>query len=73
MENNLKYDYIKDNIFDYYFMNDYTTILLAKEEYGVNIENLDYKDEDEFFCFSENRVYSEEELFRKYNIIRAGK
>jgi len=73
MENNLKYDYLRDNIFDYYFMSDYTTILLAKEGYGVNIENLDYKDEDDFFCFSENRVYSEDELFRKYNITRAGK
>ncbi len=55
-----------DNIFDFGFMDDFTTVLLAKEEYKIYISNLYY--EDDFYCFSENKVYSQKELFNKFNI-----
>lgn len=57
-----------DNIFEFGFMDDFTTIILAKEEYGIDISNLEYKDEDDFYCFSEKKVYSDEELYKKFNI-----
>ncbi len=55
-----------DNIFDLSFMDDFTTIDLAKEEYGIDISELKYG--DDFYCFSEKKCYTSEELFRKFNI-----
>ena len=66
----LIYRYGKDNIFDFSFMEDFTTILLAKEEYNINISNLSYANEDDFYSFSENKSYSKNELFNKFNIIK---
>ena len=57
-----------DNIFEFGFMDDFTTVLLAKEDYGIDISNLKYQNEDDFYCFSEKKVYSDEELYKKFNI-----
>lgn len=57
-----------DNIFDFSFMEDFTTVAIAKEEYNIDISYLNYKDEDDFYSFSENRVYTEKELFEKFNV-----
>jgi hypothetical protein len=55
-----------DNIFEFGFMDDFTTIMLAKEEYGIDIPQLKY--EDDFYCFSEKKSYTTEELYKKFNI-----
>lgn len=55
-----------DNIFEFSFMDDFTTIELAIEEYGIDISDL--KNEDDFYCFSEKKSYTTEELYRKFNI-----
>lgn len=68
MKNDLIYKYGIDNIFDFSFMEDFTTVILAKEEYEIDISKLDFKNEDDFYSFSENRVYTENELFEKFNI-----
>jgi hypothetical protein len=60
-----------ENIFAYSFMDDFTTVVLAEEEYNINIQNLKYKDEDDFYCFSEKKSYTKDELFTKFNIQRA--
>jgi hypothetical protein len=70
MKNDLIYKYGIDNIFDFSFMEDFTTVILAKEEYEIDISKLDFKNEDDFYSFSENRVYPENELFEKFNIKR---
>jgi hypothetical protein len=70
MKNDLIYKYGIDNIFDFSFMEDFTTIILAKEEYEIDISKLGFKNEDDFYSFSENRVYTENELFEKFNIKR---
>jgi len=57
-----------DNIFDFHFMEDFTTVALAKEEYNIGVSSLKYEDEDHFYSFSENRVYTKEELFEKFNV-----
>ena len=57
-----------DNIFDFSFMDDFTTVELAKEEYGIDISELKHEDEDDFYCFSEKKSYTTEELFKKFNI-----
>ncbi len=57
-----------DNIFDFSFMDDFTTIVLAEEEYGIDISELKYEDEDDFYCFSEKKSYTTEELYKKFNI-----
>ncbi len=66
MTNNLIYKHGIDNIFDFSFMEDFTTVVLAKEEYNIDISTLNY--ENDFYSFSENKVYSEKELFAKFNI-----
>lgn len=55
-----------DNIFDFYFMVDFTTIDLAKEEYRVDLSQL--KSDDDFYCFSEKKFYTFEKLFKKFNV-----
>ena len=55
-----------DNIFEFSFMDDFTTTELAKEEYGIDISELKY--EDDFYCFSEKKSYTTEELYKKFNI-----
>ena len=70
MKNDLIYKYGIDNIFDFSFMEDFTTVILAKEEYEIDISKLDFKNEDDFYSFSENRAYTENELFEKFNIKR---
>lgn len=55
-----------DNIFEFSFMDDFTTVELAKEEYGIDISELKF--EDDFYCFSEKKSYTSEELFKKFNI-----
>lgn len=57
-----------DNIFEFSFMDDFTTLVLAKEEYGINISGLQYEDGDDFYCFSEKKSYTFEKLFKKFNI-----
>ena len=69
MSNKLVYKYGQDNIFDFSFMDDFTTVL-AFEEDGNNISNLIYQDRDDFYCYSENKVYTENELFNKFNICK---
>ncbi len=70
MKNDLTYKYGIDNIFDFSFMEDFTTVILAKEEYAIDISKLDFKNEDDFYSFSENRAYTENQLFEKFNIKR---
>ena len=55
-----------DNIFEFSFMDDFTTIELAKVEYGIHLSK--FKFEDDFYCFSEKKSYTAEELFKKFNI-----
>lgn len=55
-----------DNIFDFSFMDDFTTVVLAKKEYGIDISEL--KTEDDFYCFSEKKYYTTEELCKKFSI-----
>ena len=55
-----------DNIFDFSFMDDFTTVELAKEEYEIDISKL--KHIDGFYCFSEKKSYTTEEVFKKFNI-----
>ncbi len=55
-----------DNIFDFSFMDDFTTIALAKEEYGIDVSEL--KSEDDFYCFSEKKSYTKEEIYKRNNI-----
>lgn len=57
-----------DNIFEFGFMDDFTTVILAKEEYEIDITNVEYQNEDDFYCFSENKAYTSEELYQKFNI-----
>ena len=40
------------------------------QKYEIDISKLDFKNEDDFYSFSENRVYPENELFEKFNIKR---
>jgi len=70
MKNDLIYKYGIDNIFDFSFMEDFTTVILAKEEYEIDISKLDFKNENDFYSFSESRAYTENELFKKFNIKR---
>jgi len=67
MENNLVYRYGKDNVFDFGFMKDFTTILAFKED-GNDISNIQYIDKDDFYCYSDKKVYTEKELFKKFNV-----
>ncbi len=64
---------IYDNIFDFSFMDDFTTVILAKEEYNIDISTLSYQNEDDFYSFVENKVYNEKELFEKFNIKKVTK
>lgn len=57
-----------DNIFEFSFMDDFTTVILAEEEYEIDISKLKYKNGDDFYCFSEKKSYTTEELFRKFKI-----
>ena len=68
MENSINYKIGIDNIFDFSFMDDFTTVILAKEEYNIDISTLNYQNEDDFYYFIENKVYSEKDLFKKFNI-----
>lgn len=67
MTNSLEYKYGQDNIFDFSFMADFTTIASFKED-GNDISNIFYHDEDDFYCYSEKKSYTEKELFKKFNI-----
>ena len=67
MNNEIIYNYGKDNIFDFYFMSDFTTIGALLDEKS-NLSKIEYNDEDDFYSYSENRVYTEIELFKKFNI-----
>ena len=68
MTNRLNYKIGIDNIFDFSFMDDFTTVILAEEEYNIDISTLNYQNEDDFYSFIENKIYSEKELFEKFNI-----
>ena len=57
-----------DNIFEFSFMDDFTTVILAEEEYGIDISELKYENGDDFYCFSEKKSFTTEELFKKFNI-----
>jgi len=69
MTDNLTYRHGIDNIFDFHFMEDFTTILALKDD-GIDTSNLKYEDEDDFYCFSEKKVFTESEIFKKFNIQR---
>jgi len=69
MTTSLVYKYGQDNIFDFSFMDDFTTILSLQDE-GIDTSNIKYQDEDDFYCFSEKKAYTENELFEKFNIKR---
>lgn len=56
------------NIFEFSFMDDFTTVILAEEEYGIDISELEFEDGDDFYCFSEKKSYTMEELCKKFNI-----
>lgn len=43
-----------DNIFDFYFMDDFTTIELAGEEYWIDISEFEFK--DGFYCFGKKTL-----------------
>ena len=64
----LVYRHEIENIFDFSFMVDFTTVILAEEEYGIDISELKYEDGDDFYCFSEKKSYTTKELFNKFNI-----
>jgi len=68
MNNKIIYENEIENIFSFSFMEDFTTVLLAKEEYKINTSNLIYQDEDDFYSFSEKKAYTKNELFKKFNI-----
>ena len=57
MANSLNYKIGIDNIFDFSFMDDFTTVILAKEEYNIDISTLNYQNEDDFYSFIENKIY----------------
>lgn len=57
-----------DNIFDFSFMDDYTTVVLAQEEYGIDISELKFENDDDLYCFSEKKSYKAEHLYEKFNI-----
>jgi hypothetical protein len=63
----LTYKYGEDNIFDYYFMNDFTTVAILIED-GKEVSHLNFEDEDNFYCYSEDKTYTKKELFEKFNI-----
>lgn len=63
----LTYEHGVDNIFDFGFMDDFTTILIWEED-GNDISELKYEDKDDFYCLSEEKVYTQKELFKKFNI-----
>ncbi len=63
----LFYEHGGDSIFDFWFMDDFTTVLLAEED-GMDISELQYEDGDDFYCFSEKKSYTKAELFNKFNI-----
>lgn len=67
MNNVLTYVRGKDNVFDFPFMVDFTTVAILEED-GKDISSLNYDDIDDFYCYSENKVYTEKELFEKFNI-----
>ena len=67
MKEEIIYRYGKDNIFDFSFMQDFTTISCLKES-GQDISKIEYQDEDDFYSHSEKKSYTEEELFKKFNI-----
>jgi len=69
MQNKLIYKNGYDNIFDFSFMDDFTTILIF-EENGNDISNLNYNDKDDFYCYSEKKVYTENQLFSKFDIAK---
>jgi hypothetical protein len=43
-------------------------IIASMEEDGIDTQHLSNYDEDSFYCMSENRVYSNEQLYEKFNI-----
>ena len=56
MATSLNYKIGIDNIFDFSFMDDFTTVILAKEEYNIDISTLNYQNEDDFYSFIENKI-----------------
>ena len=56
MTNRLNYKIGIDNIFDFSFMDDFTTVILAEEEYNIDISTLNYQNEEDFYSFIENKI-----------------
>jgi hypothetical protein len=69
MTTELTYKHGQDNIFDFHFMDDFTTVLTFEED-GNDISSLEYQDKDDFYCYSEKKIYTENELFHKFNIMK---
>ncbi len=64
----LFYEHGVDNIFDFGFMQDFTTVICAEEDYGIDVSELKYENGDDFYCFSGKKPYTTEKLFKKFNI-----
>ena len=67
-----------DNIFEYGFMDDFTTVMAYLED-GGNLSQIDEKKLmdslyfDDFYCFSENKIYGKTELYKKFNVVEIGR
>ncbi|MEY4504212.1 MAG: hypothetical protein RL154_505 [Pseudomonadota bacterium] len=66
-----------DNIFEYGFMNDFTTVTTYLED-GGDLSHIDNKQvekaiyNDDFYCVSEDKIYSKNEIYKKFNIVEIG-
>ena len=66
-----------DNIFEYGFMDDFTTVMAYLED-GGDLSQIDEKQLmdnlyfDDFYCFSENKIYRKMELYKKFNMVEIG-
>ena len=61
-----------DNIFDYHFMDDFTTVNAFVEDFlekhNLPLNAIQENAHDDFYCLSEKKIYSEQSLFAKFNI-----
>ena len=66
MSDRLVHKYGQYNLYDFSFMDDF--IPIREYEKIGNMSNLTYQDKNDFYCYSENKVYTEKELFNKFDI-----
>lgn len=71
-------EYGVDNIFEYWFMDDFTTVAAYLED-GGDLLHIDKKGietslyRDDFYCLSEKKAYTAESLYAKFNIVEIGR